>query len=116
MALKYLANLKRPLIRGTMIASVAVIASQAHAQIADEIVVTAQKRDESASNVGISISAYNDEQIRALGVTSPRDIAEFTPNMNVKNATGAGNPIFNLRGLGITAFTGNANPTVGVYV
>ena len=64
----------------------------------------------------MSISAFSGEQLRDRGVTQPRDIAIYTPNMNAKNATGAGNPIFNIRGVGVTSFTGIANPTVGVYV
>lgn len=82
----------------------------------EEVVVTAQKRGQSAQDVSIAISAFDENTIRRLGIQEARDLGSFTPNLNVKNSTGVGNPIFTLRGLGVGSFVSNLSPSVGMYV
>ena len=82
----------------------------------DEVIVTAQKREQNIQDVSISMTAFNNARLRALGVRQPRDIADFTPNLNIKNVSGAGNPTFNIRGVGVNVSVGSQNPAVGMYV
>ena len=49
----------------------------------EEIVVTAQKREQSIQEVGISITAFSGDQIRQLGFTNTIDVAAQTPGLNV---------------------------------
>lgn len=81
-----------------------------------EIVVTAQKRKENAQKVGIAITAFSADAIRQLGVTEPKDLAQFTPSLNVKNVLNKSAPVFTIRGIGNAAFTSNSVSPVGVYV
>jgi outer membrane receptor protein involved in Fe transport len=63
-----------------------------------EIVVTAQRRDESLENVPITIQALTGEQLKELNVTSFDDLLRYTPNVTFSgNGPGTGN-IF-IRGL-----------------
>lgn len=82
----------------------------------ETIVVTAQKRKENAQNVGIAITAFSGESLRSLGVATPKDIAQFTPALNVKNVLNKSAPVFTVRGIGNSAFTSNSVAPVGVYV
>lgn len=47
-----------------------------------EIVVTAQKREQSVQDIGIAVTAFSAEQIRELGFTSSTDVVAMTPGLN----------------------------------
>ncbi len=51
----------------------------------EEIVVTARKRDESALDVPISVSAFSSEDIDIRGLVSLQDVASSTPGMNISS-------------------------------
>jgi len=46
-----------------------------------EIVVTAQRREQSLQDVGVSISAVSSEELRDLGITDSRDISKAVPGV-----------------------------------
>ena len=71
------------------IISAVVIASPgaAQAQALEEIIVTAQKREESVQDVPIAIQAYTGEEIRNLRVTRASDITKLAPNLNLSTQT-----------------------------
>ncbi len=96
--------------------SSAAVAVEAAAQ-ADEIVVTAQKREQNLQDVGISMTAFTGEGLRERGVTDSTDIADFVPNLEIGDPAGAGSqPTIFIRGVGLNDFnTNNAGPN-GVYV
>ncbi len=64
--------------RALLTAAASVLtATGAYAQgsvFSDEIVVTAQKREENAQDVGISITAFSGEQLQALGYTNAQEV------------------------------------------
>lgn len=82
----------------------------------EEIVVTAQKREQNLQDVPISISAFSAEQVRERGLSRPLDVGYQVPGLVAKSPNGDNSPIFTIRGVGITDFTiGNNSPT-SVYV
>ena len=81
----------------------------------EEIVVTAQKREESINDVPIAISAYTGEQIRDLGITDTRDLSALIPGFSHSDS-GLSNPIFTLRGVGFNDASRTASSTVGIYM
>ena len=50
----------------------------AQSSMLDEVIVTAQKREQSVQDVGIAITAFSADQWQQLGVTNTLDIAAFT--------------------------------------
>lgn len=93
------------------------LASPALAQTQlEEIVVTAQKRAETAQDVGIAIAAFDGEQFAVRGLNQPQDLSSQVPNLYIKNTSGSNAPVFTLRGVGVNDFVTNAPPSVGVYV
>lgn len=74
-------------------------APPANASILEEVVVSAQKREQNIQDVGISIAAYSGEQIEALGVTSSFDIAAFTPGVHISGNLAGQNTQFTIRGV-----------------
>jgi len=95
-------------------------ASDAQASAAggiQDIVVTAQRRSESAQDVPIAISAFSSDQLRSQGVSNTLELGRFVPNLVSMNNTGIGSAnAFYLRGLGNTETIPTFDPPVGTYV
>lgn len=90
-----------------------------HAQqspIIDEVIVTAEKREQSVLDVGMSVNAFAGEDLAAAGVARPAELNGFVPSLNVKENIPGASPIFTIRGVGLNNFAANNNPTVGVYI
>ena len=82
----------------------------------EEILVTAQRKSESAQDVPVAISAFSGDDLQELGVTQPIDIAAQTPGLYIKNGIGSANPYISVRNVGQSLFVGNASQPVGMYV
>jgi iron complex outermembrane receptor protein len=87
----------------------------AYAQL-EEVIVTAQKREQSAQDIGMSISALGAREISDRRIETPLDIQAVSPNINVKEISPGLFPVFTIRGVGLNDFSANNNPTVGVYL
>jgi iron complex outermembrane recepter protein len=89
--------------------------TEADALIAD-IVVTARKRNETASNTPVAISAFGGAQLEALHVRDLRDLNTSLPNVRFEPAASPGVANFTVRGLGINSSIPTIDPTVGTFV
>lgn len=76
-----------------------------------EIIVTAQRREEPLQDVPISVSVVSGEQMEAAGIRDITDIARSVPGMSFDNSL-PGRSNVSIRG--IVAASGD--PTVGVYM
>jgi outer membrane receptor protein involved in Fe transport len=81
----------------------------------EEIVVTAQKREQSINDVGMSISAVSGEDLLARGVESAADLVKVVPGFSY-TPTQFDMPVYTLRGVGYYESSLAANPAVSVYV
>jgi outer membrane receptor protein involved in Fe transport len=80
----------------------------------EEIVVTAQKREEKAQDVPIAVSAFTPEALRAQRIDSAADLQLGVPNMNYNRALfGADN--FQIRGIGQHVISVAGDAGVGVH-
>lgn len=79
-----------------------------------EIVVTAQKREQSINSVGISITAASGDDLIARGVTTPADLARVVPGFTF-TASGYATPVYTLRGVGLYDYSFGASPSVALY-
>ena len=85
--------------------------------ILEEIVVTAQKREQNLQDVGISITAFTGDQMRELGFQSTTDLVAHTPGLRyVSNFGDGNNAAFSLRGVGLNDFAEINESAVAVYV
>jgi iron complex outermembrane recepter protein len=85
----------------------------AYAEI-EEILVTAQKRTESAQEVPIAISTFSGERLENNGITSTDDLGFMTPGLSNQQG-GIGNSPF-IRGLGSGDVTPGQDQSVSTYV
>ncbi len=82
-----------------------------------DIVVTAQRREQSAQDVPIAISAFSADQLEAQGVGNTLQLGQYVPNLTAQNNTGLGSAnAYYLRGLGNTETIATFDPPVGTYV
>lgn len=90
--------------------------SEPAATAVDEIIVTAQRREQAAQDIGIALSVLSGESLTRQGVTNVNQLQNATPNLEVEPAFGGGAAQFRLRGVGFQDYASNNSPTVGVYV
>ena len=103
----------RPAILSIVILS--FVTAPATAQVLDEIVVTAQKREQSLNDLGLSVTAFDGDTIRELGVVQVQDLAAHTPGLIYNEAGALGVPVYTIRGVGFDDYSVASNSTVGVY-
>ncbi|HEX3398298.1 MAG TPA: TonB-dependent receptor [Steroidobacteraceae bacterium] len=80
----------------------------------EEIVVTAQRRVESAQNVGIAMSVLSGQTLADKSISYVNDLQNAVPNLQVEPAFGSSQPQFRLRGVGFIDYTSNNTAPVGV--
>jgi len=82
----------------------------------DEIIVTAQRREQASQDVGVSLSVIGGEQLDEKGISVVNDLENAVPNMEVDSQFGGGQPQFRIRGIGAREYSSNNASTVGIYV
>jgi iron complex outermembrane receptor protein len=106
----------------TALASGWAFATVAHAQEEEgekleEIIVTAQKREESVLDVPIAITAITQEALQANRVTSVADLSGLAPNLAVRPAAGsAGIPAFSMRGITSYGVVPGSDKETSIYL
>lgn len=88
----------------------------AYSNVLEEVIVTAQKREQNLQDVGISVTAFSGDQIRQLGFTSSVDIIAHTPNVEVTGAGGGVINTFSIRGVTQNDFSAAQESPIAVYV
>ncbi|MFC3079186.1 TonB-dependent receptor [Phenylobacterium terrae] len=76
--------------------------------VIEEIVVTAEKREQSLQDVPVAVSAFTDETREVVGIRSVQDLTNFTPGLAYATNTDR----INMRGIG--RFTNNRSSEGGV--
>lgn len=79
-----------------------------------EIIVTAQKREESLNTVPLSVSAASGSKLAEQGVTNVSDLVKVVPGFNFTESAFA-TPVYTLRGIGFYDTSLAAKPTVSIY-
>jgi iron complex outermembrane receptor protein len=75
---------RRQLLAATALVSAALAASSAHGQstnVIEELVVTAEKREQSLQDVPVAVSAFTDKTRDLVGINSVQDLTNFTPGL-----------------------------------
>lgn len=82
----------------------------------EEVIVTAQKVEESLQDTPVSVSAFGSEELMQIGVSEAKDVANFTPGLTMrKQSSSQDNYAVGIRSVssGETALA--IDPTVGIY-
>ncbi|MBM3594863.1 MAG: TonB-dependent receptor [Alphaproteobacteria bacterium] len=84
--------------------------------LSGDIVVTAQKRQENVQDVGIAISAFGGDQLRALGIAKSSDIASYSPGVYISGSLAGQNTQFTIRGVTQNDFNDIVEAPNAVYL
>ncbi len=81
----------------------------------EEIVVTAQKTEQSLQDVPISVSALGRAQIQDAAIVEAHELMQYTPNVKYAQAASF-LPTINIRGFGSPPLGRNLEPSVGLSI
>jgi len=96
-------------------ASTTAMAQAASDDTTGEIVVTAQKREQSVNKVGMSINALKGDDLVNRGVSDAQQLVKVVPGLTYQPSTQA-TPVYTLRGVGFFDSSLASSPAVSVYV
>ncbi len=99
----------------TLGTSLLLTGSAVQAAVLEEVTVTAQKREQNLQDVGISVTAFSSDQIKALGITNTVEIIDQVPGLQMQTFS-PHLTIMNIRGVSQNNFTDNLEAPVAVYV
>ena len=80
----------------------------------EEIVVTAQRREENLQDVGIAVTALGGELLTNLNINTATDITRAVPSLKM-NAYSSSQVVFNIRGVSQNDYGDQQEPPVAVY-
>src|ERR1044072_4006944 len=104
-----------------LLAAAATVAQTNSADTADvptigEIVVTAQRREESNLKVGLTLTALSGDALAQQRVEQVLDLKGRVPNLDIKEQGPGAMPEITIRGVGLNDFGAANSPSAGVYV
>lgn len=89
--------------------------AQDHAQL-EEVVVYAQKREQSILEVPISVSSYSAEALDQAKVRDMNDLTSISPSVSIDNSTGASDTSIYIRGMGTSGNNAGFEQSVGIFI
>src|SRR5688572_17077274 len=111
---------RRSAVLCSAVASTLLCASASAQGVLEEIIVTAQKREQDIQKVPIAVSAFTTDTLRAKGVTDINALTNLTPNVNLDSSSPFSGDTSvlsaSIRGIGQDDFAFNLDPGVGVYL
>ena len=82
----------------------------------DEVIVTAQKREQSIQDVPVSVTAIAAEMIEQAGIQTTEDIVRVAPSLTFTGNTDKQAQAFSVRGIGTSVFGINTEQSVAFIV
>jgi iron complex outermembrane receptor protein len=96
-----------------------LISAAAHAEDGDvlqEIVVSAQKREQNLQNVGIAMQAFSGAELEDRGITNSIDLAKTLSNVAISGSYGGQMSQFTVRGVTQNDFNDHVESVVALYI
>jgi iron complex outermembrane receptor protein len=82
-----------------------------------EIIVTAQRREQSLLEVPVAVTALGGDALAQRGISNSAQLGEAVPNLQINSPYGSAQPNFSLRGIGVAnEYNSNQASPVGVYL
>ena len=109
-------HLRSLLIVGASAAAMSTVASPALAQnVIQELVVTAQKREEALQDVPIAVSAFDQEALQKGKIDGVTNLILAVPNVNFSKGNFTGYN-FQIRGIGSKLVAGSGDAGTGIHL
>lgn len=98
------------------VALLVVAASGAHSQALEEVVVTAQKREQSMQDVPISVAAVSGAELDARSINEIADLSKVVAGFSFGDGTSDAGKNILVRGVGTQTFSRGVEQSVGTVV
>ena len=108
--------LKKSLLLGSTLVLSAAIATPSFAQVDDEIIVTATKREQTLQEVPIAVSVTDAVTIERAQILDLKDLQSVVPTLRIPTFQNANQSNFIIRGFGNGANNPGIEPSVGVFI
>jgi len=82
----------------------------------EEIVVYAQKREQSIMDVPIAVSTYSSDTIQQAQIRDASDLQQLAPSLSVNTSSGSSDTSFTIRGIGTAGNNAGFEQSVGVFI
>ena len=82
----------------------------------DEVVVTAQKREQRLVDVPLNVSSLSREDVEKTRIEQVRDLSAYVPSLDIKEQVPGAIPVVSIRGIGLDDFSSTNSPAAGIYV
>jgi iron complex outermembrane receptor protein len=83
--------------------------------VLESIVVTAQRIEQTANEVGMGIQVFTGDQLDQLRINSVKDLTAIVPSFTISQSY-QGVPTYTMRGIGFNSVNMSATSTVGLYL
>lgn len=87
---------------------------ESQASDSNEILVTAQRREQAISEVPQAVQAISGERLQALGIEQLDDVIALVPSATIGSTISVGSNVFQIRG--VAAAETDGDPTIGFYL
>lgn len=117
--MKKLMSLQPTLLASAIAMSMASVSVGTSAAVFDleEVVVTAQKREQSAQDIGIAVTAFSGDQLKELGYSNAQQVTAMSPGVTTIQPNGPSSFFVSVRGVGQNDFSGDHQESpVAIYV
>lgn len=81
-----------------------------------DIVITAQKREQSLQNVPISVTALSAESLRSAGIRDVKDLQILTPGLNTNSSSNEVTTTIRIHGVGTVGENPGIESSVGIVI
>lgn len=88
----------------------------AQERMLEEVIVTAQKREESIQDVPLAVSAISASAIEQAGIISTTDLTKLVPSLTAIGGQNKQNSSFSIRGLGTNVYSIGVETSVAVVI
>ena len=99
-----------------LVSGACLVLPPAHAQVLEEVLVTAQKREQSLQDVPVAVSAITGEMLEQSGVKDMFDLSNNTPSLIVSATQSSSTTTFAIRGVFTSSQNFGLESSVGLYV
>jgi iron complex outermembrane receptor protein len=82
----------------------------------EELIVTAQKREQNLQDVPVGVSLLSGKAISEAQIQSAAELATLLPTLNVQASSGPSTSSFNIRGIGTQTFSPGVDPSVSTML
>jgi iron complex outermembrane receptor protein len=82
----------------------------------EEVIVTANRREQNLQDVAISVAAFTDEFFKNSGTANLKQLEQYTPSLKIAAVQDSRSTSIRIRGIGSIGTNAGIDPSVGLFI